>query len=96
MDTLFKILVLIFVTALGFFLVPLMVNILIKVDLLDTATVTQDFVKEMVRNSTYIWMGTIVLGIVSLFIKQSWRIALLLCPLILPSLYLVIYAISQT
>jgi len=95
MDMLFKILVLIVVAAGGFILVPFMVNIMIKIDLLDSTKTPEGFLEDIMRLSTYIWMGSTAPAVISLFIKQSWRTALLLCPLILPSLFLVIYTIIQ-
>jgi len=54
------------------------------------------FANKMINLSTYVWMGASLLGVMSLFIKQSWRIGLLLCPLILPALFLLFYTITQS
>ena len=96
MQTLYKILVLVFLAAAGFFLVPLVIHVTIWADILNSEAVPQDFLKNMIQKASFVWMGSIVAGIVSLLIQQSWRIVLLLCPLILPSLFTFIYIIMQS
>jgi cytochrome c oxidase subunit IV len=49
----------------------------------------------MINLSMSILLGSILPAIISVFIKQNWRLVLLLCPLILPPLFLVIYTITQ-
>ena len=94
MDMLFKILVLILVVAASFFLItPLTVNLLLMVGVLEQ--VTAELMNKMMNLSTYVWLASIIPAIISLFIKQKWRMALLLCPLILPSVFLIIFATTQ-
>ena len=91
MQMLYKILVLLLVIAAGYMLVPLFVNLMIKFDLIDAASLTPELGADLVQKSVFVWMGAIILGIISLFIQQSWRIVLLLSPLVLPTLFLLVY-----
>lgn len=96
MQMLYKILVLILLAAAGFLLVPIIVNLMIKVDMLNAEIIPQGFMQDMLTKSTFVWMGACVIGGISLFIQKSWRITLLLCPLVLPSAFILIYPLIQT
>lgn len=76
-------------------LVPLTINLMIWSGLLNSETVPPNFLNNLITQTSYVWVGSILAGIVSLFIKEKWRIALLICPLILPALFTVIYTITQ-
>lgn len=91
MQILFRLLLLIVFSGLGFILVPLMVNLLIYFNLIDSDAVPADFLQIILSKSTYVWMGAVAVGIIGLFIEQKWRIALMLCPLIIPSLFAFLY-----
>ncbi|PZO84533.1 MAG: hypothetical protein DI626_08210 [Micavibrio aeruginosavorus] len=43
----------------------------------------------LTQNAAFVWMGAIAAGIISLFIRQSWRLAFYFAPLYAPSLYAV-------
>lgn len=77
-------------------MVSVTVNLLIYFEGLNSETVPQGFLEEMVTKASIVWMGACIAGVISLFIKQSWRITLLLCPLILPSLFIIIFTLTQT
>ncbi len=94
-DHIFRILLLIVLAAAGFIMVPITVHLLILSGLLDSETAPQGFLTEMITKSTYVWIGAVIAGIVSLFINQGWRLYLLLCPLILPALFTIIYTFAQ-
>lgn len=96
MHTLYKILVLILLAAAGFILIPLMVNLIIWAGMLNSETVPEGFLKDMIQKSSFVWLGSIAIGIISLFIEQKWRIIFLLCPLILPPLFTFFYTIMQS
>ena len=95
MAYLYKILVLVVLSALGFLSVPLVINLMIWANLIDSAAVPSGFLENVLGKSTYVWLGAVLVGIVSLFIQQKWRIALVLCPLVVPPIFTLIYAISQ-
>jgi hypothetical protein len=95
MDILFRILLLILVATASFFLVtPLTVNLLLMAGVLENST--SDFINRMMNLSTYIWLGSIIPAIASIFVKQKWRLVLLLCPVILPTVFLIIFATTQS
>ena len=93
MQIFYKILILGIVSLLGWLMLPLMINILILLEIIQAEAMEQNFVTEMTQKAVFIWLVGIVLGIVSLFIKQKWRYILLACPLIGPSLFAIIYSL---
>lgn len=95
-DYIFKILLLIIIAAAGLLLVPLTINLMIWADILNSESVSPEFLQTTLQKSVFVWLGAVLIGITSLFITQSWRIALLLCPLLLPSLFMLIYTITQS
>ncbi len=44
-------------------------------------------------NTSFVVMGSIVLGFFSIFIRQNWRYALLLCPLYAPGLFAIAFTL---
>ncbi len=95
-DHIFRILVLLVIAAAGFISVAFTINLLIYFGILNVENAPNNFLQTMALKATYVWMGAMVLGVISLFIRQKWRITLLLCPLILPALFTIVYTITQT
>jgi len=95
MTYLYKILVLIVLSALGVLCVPWAIHLMIAANLIDSAAVPPGFLENVVSKAVNVWFGAVLVGVVSLFIQQNWRIVLVLCPLILPPIFTLIYAISQ-
>ncbi len=52
------------------------------------------FGPTLMTRSALIWMGAIVLGIISLFIKDSWRNVLYFAPLYAPPLFVIFQTIA--
>ncbi len=94
MDYVLKFIVLISLTLLGGLLFALTINLLIMSQAIPSESLNADFGREITHKAIYVWLGSIILGIVSIFIKQKWRYVLLISPLILPSLFAFIYSLS--
>lgn len=96
MQMLFKIIILITLALLGGVLYSFSANILIMTNILPTETVSSNFGYEMTSKAVLVWIVSVVLGIISLFIKEKWRYFLLLCPLVTPSLFALLYSLSHS
>lgn len=96
MQVFFKIIVLITVSLLGGLLYSFSANILIMTNILPTESVSSNFGYEMTSKAVLVWGISVILGIISLFIKEKWRYFLLLCPLITPSLFALLYSLSHS
>lgn len=96
MQMLFKIIVLITLSLLGGLVYSFVANLLIMTDIVKTDSVTSNFGYEMTSKAVLVWIVSVVIGIVSLFIKEKWRYILLICPLVMPSLFAFLYALSQS
>lgn len=95
MDWIIKILGFIVIALIGFSLVPLMANLLTLLNVIDVETIPEGFGNAMITRATYIWLGSVVLAFFSLFIAAKWRYALKLAPLYAPTIFIIIYALSQ-
>lgn len=95
MTYLFRFLTLVVLSLIGGLIVPVLFHLMIKFGLLNPDTAPEGFGNIMLEKATYVWMASVVIGLVGVFIKQEWRIALLLCPLTLPALFAVIYTIAK-
>lgn len=93
MDWLIKILSLIIFALLGGILFALVTNILIATGAMQNVISYETFGPDMAFKATIVWMVSVVVGFISLFIKQKWRYALTLAPLYMPSLFAVIYTL---
>lgn len=96
MQTLFKIIVLAIVSLVGGLLYPIIVNLLIIADTLPTDSVSDNFGMEMTRKAAAVWMGSSLLGVGYLFARQKSRLVFLMCPLLAPSLFAVLYVLSYS
>ncbi len=96
MQMLFKIIILITLSLLGGLLYSFSANILIITNLLPAETVSSNFGYEMTSKAVFVWIVSVILGVISLFIEKKWRYFLLLCPLILPSLFALLYSLSYS
>lgn len=95
MQNLFRFVVLIIIGLLGGLLFSFSVNIMIMTDILDVDNVRGGFGYEMTSKAVFVWVTAFVLGIISLFIKEKWRYILLLSPLYAPTVFALLYALSQ-
>ena len=48
----------------------------------------------LVNRTAFIWIGAVILGIISLFIKDSWRNVLYFAPLYAPPLFVIFQTIT--
>lgn len=68
--------------------------------LLATGQITPDMVETAYGNvlttkCVYIWIGCLLLGFGSLFVKESWRYMLYFSPLYAPILFALLYTVMQ-
>jgi len=96
MTYLFRFLTLVVISLLGGVIIPFLFHIMIKLNLLNAQSAPDGFATLLIQNAVYVWLGAVLLGLISIFIHQKWRIILLLCPLILPSIFTIFYILTQT
>ncbi len=90
-----KIVILITLSLLGGIFYALTANFLIMGNMIPTDSASGNFGYDMTSKTVFIWLVSVMLGIVSLFIKQKWRYILLLCPLLAPSAFAFLFALNQ-
>jgi len=94
MKIFFRLLILVILSLCGGLLYSLTVNILIMADKVPTEQLSNAFGYEMTNRAVFVWMVAVLLGFISVFIDTKWRYGLLALPVIAPSLYSVLYALS--
>ncbi len=90
-----KIIILITLSLLGGLAYALTTNFLILANIVPFESVGENFGYEMTSKAVFVWIIAVILGITSLFIKQKWRYVLLLCPLVAPSIFALLFSLSQ-
>ena len=95
MDILYKILVLILISVAGLLILPFMPHLLIILNVIDTQNIAPNYLEDSFTKTSFVWMGSVLIGMISLFIQQKWRIILLLCPLAIPAIFFIAYTIMQ-
>ena len=95
MTYLFRVLSLVVVALIGWLLIPILFHLMIKIGLINAELAPEGFANTMVQKTIFVWLGSMVLGIISIFIQQNWRVILLLCPIILPAIFSVLYIAIQ-
>jgi hypothetical protein len=93
MQIFLRFIVLITLSLLGALLFALSINLMIATRIIDTTIVYSGFGNDVTYNAVLVWVVCNILGIISVFIEQKWRYALLLSPLLAPSLYGFAYAL---
>ncbi|MCI5059804.1 MAG: hypothetical protein MRY79_01895 [Alphaproteobacteria bacterium] len=91
----FRLIILVTLSLLGGLLYAFSVNLMIMGGMLSSDTIANNFGRELTEKTVLVWLGAIVLGFISVFIQADWRKTLLFCPLLLPSLFALIYVIIQ-
>lgn len=94
MKILFRLLVLIILSLLGGLLYSFTVNLLIIADMIPSNDLSGALGYEMTNRSVLVWIVSIMLALGSLFTDAKWRYGLLVLPLLAPSFYAALYAIS--
>jgi hypothetical protein len=94
MKIFFRLLVLIILALCGGLVYSLTVNILIMSNIVPTESLSNAFGYEMTNRAVLVWIGSTALAFISVFIDAKWRYILLTIPIIAPSLYAVLYALS--
>lgn len=94
MQILYRMIVLLTLSLLGGLAYAFCANLLIMLNAIPTEEATNNFGYIMTQRAVFVWIGAVVLGLISVFIEKKWRYVLLLCPLIAPSLFALLYTLS--
>lgn len=94
MNIAYKIIVFIILALLAGPLYALTINLLIMADVFSNSGASSNIGEELITKAVFVWMGSLVFGIASLFIKHKSHKLLVAVPLIAPSLFAIIYALS--
>ena len=76
-------------------LFALILNLLIMADMIPTGSLDASFGQSLSIKSAYVWLGSLPFGIASIFAQNKYRVALLLCLLLAPSLFVILYSLSM-
>jgi len=95
MQPVFKIIGLILIALLGGLAYAVTVNLMIKFDILPVENLS-GFGEEMTQKAVMVWMGCVLLSIVSLFVEKWWRHIFAFSPLYGPSIFSIAYTLIQT
>ncbi len=91
-----RILILISSSLLGITLYALTFNLLQFGNLMPSDAADTYFGEVLTNKATFVWLGAVVIGLCSLFVqKKGLRIAMLIAPLLIPSIFAVIYTLIQ-
>lgn len=94
MQMLFKVIILFIVAGMGWLFYAIFVNLLMAANIIGEEFTPESF-RLMTEKAVLIWIGCLVAGIFSLFVrKKQWHYLLLALPLAGPSLYALLYSIS--
>jgi len=85
--------VLIALAALPLFAVT--VNALIYFEMIPPELGEKGYGGDMTKIAMFVWMGCLVLGAIAIFVQQSWAKIFYFSPLYAPSLFAVVYTVSQ-
>ena len=96
MTYMLRLLILFSLSLLGGLVFSLSINFLIMGGLISADSVNEDFGQTLIEKAVYVWIGAVALGLIGVFMEyKTTRIALFACPLILPSLFALIYTLSS-
>lgn len=79
----------------GLFLYAVVANILVLLHWMPDALNGQGFGYALTKNTLCVWAITILLGFLSLFVKENWRYVLYTSPLYAPCLFAVIFTLMH-
>jgi hypothetical protein len=94
MNTAYRITILIILALLAGPLYALTINLLIMANVFDSTGLDYNLGEDLSHKAAFIWMGSLVFGIASLFTKNNWQKILVTMPLVAPSLFAILYALS--
>lgn len=77
----------------GILLYAVTVNILILFGLMPDSLHGQGFGYALTSQTIYVAMGTILISVAGIFIRQKWRNVLYLAPLYAPSVFAIIFTL---
>jgi hypothetical membrane protein len=70
-------------------------NALVLFDVIPQEVKDTAFGNELIFKSVVVWCGSLILGFIGIFPKESWRHVLYFSPIYAPSLYAAIYTLAQ-
>jgi len=79
----------------GFYAFAVTTNVLILLHAFPQELVDKAFGVELAQKTMFVLAGSLVLGLISVFLKEQWRLILYFSPLYAPSFFAVIYTIMQ-
>lgn len=71
------------------------VHLLVLSGLIPENLMDKAYGSALMSKSAFIWMGALLLGFCSIFLKDSWRYILYFSPLYAPALFAVVYTALQ-
>ncbi len=74
----------------------LTVNALVLAQLIPAELVDKAFGNILTLRAIYVWIGCLLVGFASIFLKANWRYIFYFSPLYAPSLFAVIYTLMQS
>lgn len=95
MEWIIKILSLVVIALIGFTLVSVNLNLMTVFNVIDVDAVDSSFGNTIINRAVIVWQVSVLIALGSLFIKQKWRYILTLLPIYAPSLFALIFALSQ-
>ncbi len=81
--------------ALGFILYAIVTNILVMAGLTPSGDGSEGFGKDMTHKAMIVFMASLPIGLISLFIKDNWRWVPYLSPLYAPSLFAIVHTLTH-
>jgi hypothetical protein len=96
MQLFLRIIILITLSLLGGLIFSFAVNLMVITGIVNVDNVRSGFGYEMTEKAVFVWIASVIIGIISIFMKSRWRCLLLLCPLFAPSVFAFLYAFSTS
>lgn len=94
MEILLRIVMLVIAAILGWLLFAISMNLFIAGGLIPTETLSPEFGQEITGKAVIVWLIATAIGLIGVFLKQTWHKFLIALPLIAPSLFALFYALS--
>ncbi len=82
------------IAALGFFVFALTFQILVASGVLNADMDGEGYGRALIQQAVLIWLGSVMVALLSLPIKAGWRWPLTLAPLYAPALFAVFHALA--
>ena len=94
MTLLYKITIFVLFAALALPLYALSINLMIMINLFPHDSLNYDLGQDMTQKAIFVWMGSLVFGVASIFAQEKWVLFLRLIPLLTPTIFALFYVSS--